>query len=165
VATATSTPTATSTIALTPTPNGTSTPTAPAGAQTVTFDDLPGQNQPLNGQYPSGVIDWGAGAWYHSGPWGVFTTKSVSFNGPDLTSASFTFVTPRRLVRLDAYNGGSATTTVTLRCPGQADVTQTVGAGQVVTVSTGWTGTCTTVTIASSNGWDTNFDNVVHDGG
>jgi hypothetical protein len=35
-----------------------------------------------------------------------------------------------------------------------------VAAGQVATVTTGWTGTCTTVTVGSSNGWDTNFDDL-----
>jgi hypothetical protein len=31
------------------------------------------------------------------------------------------------------------------------------------TVVTNWTGTCTTVTLGSTNGWDTNFDNLVID--
>ena len=52
------------------------------GNQTITFDDKSGQDQPLNGQYPAGVINWGTGGWYHSGPWGLFTTKSASFGGP-----------------------------------------------------------------------------------
>jgi hypothetical protein len=38
-------------------------------------------------------------------------------------------------------------------------------AGQLVTVQTRWTGTCSTVTITSSNGWDTNVDDLVHTGG
>jgi hypothetical protein len=32
---------------------------------------------------------------------------------------------------------------------------------QVTTIQTGWTGTCTSVTISSSNGWYTNFDDLV----
>jgi hypothetical protein len=36
-----------------------------------------------------------------------------------------------------------------------------VAPNTLVTISTGWTGTCTSVTIASTNGWDTNFDNLV----
>jgi hypothetical protein len=133
--------------------------------QTVTFDDLAGQNQALNGQYPSGVIDWGTGAWYHSGPWGGFTTKSVSFTNSGRTSAPFTFVSPRRLVSVQAYNGGSAATTVTLSCVGQPTKQVSVPVGQVVTIPTDWTGPCSPVTIAAANGWSTNFDNLVIEGG
>jgi hypothetical protein len=141
------------------------TPTPSGQAQTVTFDDRPGQNQVLNGQYPAGVIDWGTNQWYHSGPFGLFTTKSVGFNGAGPTSASFTFLTARRLVSLQAYNGGNVPTTVTLTCAGQATVTQTVAVRQLLTITTGWLSTCTTVTVGSTNGWDTNFDNLVYDGG
>jgi len=40
-------------------------------SQTVTFDDIQNRdlNAPLEGQYPTGVIDWGDGAWFLSGPW------------------------------------------------------------------------------------------------
>jgi hypothetical protein len=136
---------------------------AASSTQTVTFDDKAGQNQALNGQYPTGVIDWGTNTWYHSGPWGPFTTKSVSFNGGGVTSRTFTFLTtPRRLVSVRVFNGGGGSTTVTLSCSGQTTKTQSVAAGQVVTIDTGWTGTCTTVTVGSSNGWDTNFDDLVY---
>ncbi len=177
--TRTATPTATNTPTRTPTPPATSTPTrtatptdtrtatptnTPSPATTVTFDDIPGQDQPLNGQYPTGVIDWGTGGWYHSAPWGAFTTKSIGFNGPGLTSGTFTFLAPRRLVSIQAYNGGPATT-VTLRCLGQTDKVQALSAGQLVTIQSGWAGTCSQVTIFSTNGWDTNFDNLVYDGG
>jgi hypothetical protein len=130
----------------------------------VTFDDKGGQDQALNGQYPTGVIDWGTGSWYHSGPWGAFTTKSTSFNGAGMTSQTFTFVTPRRLVSLRAYNGAGAATTVTLSCNGQTK-SQSVPAGQAVTITTGFAATCTTVTLSSTNGWDTNFDDLMHDAG
>jgi hypothetical protein len=143
----------------------TRTPTASPAAQTVTFDDRAGQNQVLNGQYPTGVIDWGTNQWYHSGPFGLFTTKSVGFNGAGPTSASFTFLTPQRLVSLQAYNGGSVASTITLSCAGQSTRTQSVPARQLVTINTGWNGTCTSVTVASTNGWDTNFDNLVSDAG
>ena len=39
----------------------------------------------------------------------------------------------------------------------------TVNAGQLSTLTTNWTGTCPTVTVTSSNGWNTNFDNLVYD--
>jgi hypothetical protein len=70
-------------------------------------------------------------------------------------------VTPHRLVQLDAYNGGSVASTVTLSCAGQPTVTVSFPVSQLTTIATGWGGTCSTVTIGSSNGWDTNFDNLV----
>jgi hypothetical protein len=108
------------------------------------------------------VIQWGtSGAWYLSGPWGLFRTNSISFNGTGRTSASFTFISPRRLVQLDAYNGGATSTTVALVCAGQTTLTMTLAPGQLQTLQTGWTASCSTVTIDSSDGWDTNFDNLV----
>jgi hypothetical protein len=138
----------------------TPTPPSSGGATTVTFDDRSGQNQALNGQYPTGVIDWGSNAWWHSGPYGAFSTKSVSFTA-GRTSASITLPTARRLVSLQAYNGGGAGTTITLSCSGQPNRQTTLAAGQQATVTTGWSGTCASVTIASTNGWDTNFDTFV----
>jgi hypothetical protein len=125
----------------------------------VTFDDRAGQNQPLNGQYPTGMIDWGSNRWFHSAPWSGFTTKSASFVS-GINSATFTFMTPRRLVSIEAMNGGGGAATVTLACSGQVTRSVALAAGQRTTISTGWTGACTTVTVTSSNGWDTNFDNL-----
>jgi hypothetical protein len=132
---------------------------------TVTFEDRAGQNQPLNGQYPSGVINWGSGTWFHSGPWGGFSTKSASFNDHATTAAAMTFLTPRRLVSFDAYNGGPSAASITVSCPGQPMVQRTVNAGWVLRIVTPWSGTCTTVTFGASNGWLTNFDNVAYDPG
>jgi hypothetical protein len=129
--------------------------------ETVSFDDRTGENQILNGQYPEGVIDWGGQTWWHSGPWRGMTTKSVSFNGAGITQAALRFVTPRRLIRLDVFNGGPAPSTVTLSCAGQTDKVATLLPDQQITIDTGWSGLCSTVTIASTNGWDTNFDNLV----
>jgi hypothetical protein len=138
----------------------TTTPT-PGATQTVTFDDLAGQDVALNGQYPTGLIDWGSGVWYLSSPYGQFPTKSVSFSGPGITSGTFTFLTPRRLVSIDAYDGGTSNTLVTVSCAGQPSVSFGLAANsQPSTVPTNWTGTCTSVTITSSNSWDTNFDNL-----
>jgi hypothetical protein len=133
--------------------------TISGGMTPVTFDDRADQNRGLDGQYPTGVIDWGSGKWFHSGPWRAFTTKSVSFV-PNTTAASFNFVSPRRLVSMEAFNGGSGSSTVTLSCSGQPTKSVTLAAGQRSTISTGWSGTCSTVSVTSSNGWDTNFDNL-----
>src|SRR5262249_15600738 len=136
-----------------------------SASQTITFDDLSNPNRVLSGQYPSGVVDWGTSRWYLSGPWQLFTTNSIGFNGPGPTSASFTFLAPERLLQLDAYNGGTVTSTITISCSGQPTNTTLLAIRTQTTITTGWTGTCTTVTLGSSNGWDTNFDNLVYDNG
>jgi hypothetical protein len=164
-ATATRTPpAATATATRTPTQAAaaTATQTAPASAeqQTVTFDDLSGPDRALTGQYPTGVTDWGSGGWWLSSPWGAFSTKSISFVEGG-SQASFSLPTARRLVSLRAYNGESAAAMVALSCAGQPTVTASVGARQVATLTTGWMGTCASVTVATSNGWGTNFDDIV----
>jgi hypothetical protein len=65
------------------------------------------------------------------------------------------------VVSIDAYNGGTSASTISLGCPGQPTVPVVVAANQLTTIQTGWTGTCTTVTIVSTNGWWTNFDNLI----
>jgi hypothetical protein len=151
----------------TPAPIATSvttpSPAAAPGPVIVNFDDRTGQNQPLTGSYPTGVLDWGESGWYHSGPFGQFTSKSVSFDGTEGASRSVAMVTPRRLVSLAVYNGGSAPTTVTLMCAGHPDTQAVIAVGERRTIQTGWTGTCRTIVIASSNGWDTNFDDLALD--
>jgi hypothetical protein len=138
-------------------------PSVKAALQTVTFDDRPGENQPLTGEYPSGVISWGDG-WYHAGPTGPFTTKSLRFNESWRTNVTFTFVAPRRLVSLHAYNSGSQSTTISISCSHLPTKHVVVGAGQAPTIDTGWIGTCTRVTLQSGNGRATFFDNLVTDG-
>jgi hypothetical protein len=73
------------------------------------------------------------------------------------------FVSARRLVQVDAYNGGSTASTVSLSCNGTLATQLTVGVHETRSVPMGWIGVCNTVNIGSSNGWDTNFDNLVVD--
>jgi hypothetical protein len=132
-------------------------------SQTVTFDDIQNRplNSPLEGEYPAGVIDWGSGTWFLSGPWQAIGSNSVSFNGEAYFNASFNFVSPHQLVRLDAYNGDSSPSTVTLSCDGQPDKQIQLNANEYRAIDTGWSGTCTSVGINSSNGWEVNFKNLV----
>src|SRR5215510_1966011 len=134
---------------------------AQSAPEVITFDDTVGQNRVLNGPYPNGEIDWGTNVWYLSAPWRQFTTKSIGFNGPTPTSGSFTFLVPRTLLQLDAFNGGTTASTISLTCPGQPIVSLSVAANTLVTISTGWMAACTSVQITSTNGWHTNFDNLV----
>jgi hypothetical protein len=147
-------------------PNPTASPTAATASEEdqtiVSFDEKAGQDQPMDGQFPAELIDWGTKQWYHAGPYGAFTSKSISFV-QGRTRASFGFLTPRRLIRLDAYNGGSSSSTITLTCDGQSEMQAALAAKEKTTLETNWADACTTVTVTSSNGWDTNFDNLVID--
>jgi hypothetical protein len=163
--TATNTPTSTPVTQATTTPTPTPVAVSQSGTVTVTFDDLSNANRTLNGQYPTGFIDWGTNNWYLSGPYGSFRTNSVGFNGAGPTSETFTLVSPRRLAGLDAYNGGSTTSTLSLACPGQATRQVALAPRQLLNVSSNWTATCTSITLSSTNGWNTNFDNLVFDSG
>jgi hypothetical protein len=142
-------------------------PVLPASRTLVSFNDKAGQNQNLNGVYPSGKINWGNGSWFLSGPTGAFSTKSVSLR-QGLTSASFSFVSPPgtgKLLGLQLYNSGNGNANVTLRCAGNPDVVLSgltaLIPGEVRAVGTGWTVGCASVEFSISNGWNTNIDNLI----
>jgi hypothetical protein len=119
----------------------------------------------LNGQYPTGVVNWGTNLWYLSGPYGQFTSLSVGFNGPGPTSAPITFVSPKRLVQVEAFNGGGVSSTISATCAGQTTAQMALAANQRGTLVTHWTAACASITLTSTNGWDTNFDNLLVDDG
>ena len=114
----------------------------------------------LAGQYPSGVIDWGNGGWFLSSAYGQFLGNSISFNGSGPTTGTFNFVTPRKLFQPDAFNGGTTSSAVSVSCKNQQTKQVRLAPNQMATIQTGWTDPCTTVTISSSNGWFTNFNNL-----
>lgn len=146
----------------TPTPIPTPLPSpTPGSQQTISFNNK--AVGILIGQYPKGVINWGTSRkWYLSPPWELFTTRSLTFNGTGIFTESFTFITPKQLNRLDAYNGNdNGPSTVTLSCPGQPNKVVSIPKNTKTTIETGWNETCTIVTINSSNGEDTNYDNMV----
>jgi hypothetical protein len=131
------------------------------GVQSITFDDAGPQFQPLNGEYPNGVADWGSdSAWYLAGPEGGFATPSLSFTGAGPASATFTLLTPRRVLRMSVSNASSGSSTVTLACANLPTVSVTVLPRQLRTIETGWTANCPAVTMTSSSGSLTNFDNI-----
>jgi hypothetical protein len=133
---------------------------APSGSLSLNFGDLDHPGRTLTGEYPAATIDWGSSAWYLAGPYDQFGGNSISFvEGP--TSASFTFVSPRQLEQLDADNGGPDSATITLACDGQPTKSVDIDPHQTTTIQTGWSAPCTNVTITSTNGWFTNFTNLV----
>jgi hypothetical protein len=134
----------------------------PLGAkqQEVSFNDKATGN--LNGQYPTGVLDWGSGIWRVAGPYGAFTTRSASYRTAGITSGGVSFVGGAGLLEsLQAHNGGGGATTLTLKCAGNADAVVSLAAGATQTIATGFTTPCTSVTVNNSSGWDTNLDNLL----
>jgi hypothetical protein len=147
--------------------------TAPAqspsgtGTTTVDFNTVPGAaiNRAFSGQYPVGVIDWGTAAgWFWSSRYAGLTTNNWGFASPSVSTATFSFMAPiKLLVSIQASNGGRVESTVTISCAGQTPRQASVPFDRsVVTIATGWTSACSPVTISSSNGWNTNLDNLVY---
>lgn len=142
-------------------------PPPPSNSTTIDFNDMSAhQGHAFTvGEYPTGVANWGSTSqWYLSYPFVGFNTPNITFNGSSITQATFSFVTPKVLLSIDATNGGPDST-VTISCSGSITKTQVVPSQATVKISTGWTNTCSSVTLGSSNGWDTNFDNIVFSNG
>ncbi|MFY0576483.1 DUF4082 domain-containing protein [Cystobacter fuscus] len=139
--------------------NNTSTLTIPMGpaSNLVTFDTFDGENEVITGIH--GPFDFVSNEWYIAPPWGGFTTKSISFNGGGVNQGELYIYGERTVVGLDAFTW-DAGATLTLSCFNQPTRTFTLTPGEVTHVVTNWQGTCSSVTLATSNGWDTNFDNI-----
>ncbi|RKH54057.1 DUF4082 domain-containing protein [Corallococcus sp. AB049A] len=139
--------------------NNTHALTIPVGPSTnlVTFEDVPGQDETLNGSH--GPVQYGLNRWYIASPWGGFDTRSISFNGGGLTQANLGIVGQRRILGLDAFTWDSGAT-VTLKCIDLPILTFPLTAGEVTHLVPTWTEPCALLTVITSNGWDTNFDNL-----
>lgn len=149
-----------------PTPSPVPSPCTTCTTGTVNFNDWTGGfEQAYSGQYPTGLIDWGTNQWFITSAWRQMTTPDISFNGPaGLSAATFRFISPRRVANIDVFNGGTVASSVSISCDSTVKV-QTVNVDQYVTINTGFSSPCTSVTLSSSNGWDTNFDNIAYDMG
>lgn len=138
-------------------------PRAYAAPTTIDFNDIdPVAHPNLDGEYPVGTIDWGSGQWLASGPYGTFTDTSISYTTAVPTSGEFELIGDLRLVGFQASNGSDRSSVVSASC-GDDTVTQTVPGNSLVTFTTNWYDACSLVTLSSSNGWDTNFDNLIID--
>ncbi|WP_244237953.1 DUF4082 domain-containing protein [Corallococcus terminator] len=139
--------------------NNTSTLSIPIGPATnvVTFDTFDAADGPITGIH--GPFYFVYNYWYLASPWGGFTTKSISFNGAGMYQGELSIHGTRTVVGLDAFTW-DAGATLTVSCFNQPTRTFTLTQGQVTHVVTNWQGTCPYVTLATSNGWDTNFDNI-----
>jgi hypothetical protein len=129
----------------------------------ITFDDphLPART-PLVGQYPSGVIDWGHGAWQIGTPFEKFATFTLALSDTSVTQAEFNFYAPRLFAGVDVYNDGDADATVTVRSPETGEVSYTVKPKELRRLRTGWRTPSSKVTFAFTNGEGLRFDNLAY---
>jgi len=131
--------------------------------QYVTFDDphVPA-NTVLNGEYPSGVIDWGSDIWRINVPEGAFGTFNLAIADPKAATAEFHFDWPRVFVGVDVYNGGTAEATLTIHAPEIRETSYTIKPGQVQRIRTGWRDAASSVIFQVKNGEHLRFDNLVY---
>lgn len=129
----------------------------------VTFDDpyLPAGTV-LQGQYPSGVIDWGTNQWKISVPTGKFGTFNLSMTNDAAGAANFRFYAPRIFVGIDVYNLGPSEATVTVHCPEIREMSFTIKPGQLQRLRTGWRDASSAIYIESKNGENLRFDNLAY---
>jgi hypothetical protein len=134
-----------------------------APPQYITFDDphlLAGTV--LNGQYPSGVIDWGADQWRINVPEGRFGTFNLALADSTAKTAEFSFYWPRIFVGVDVYNGGTSEATVTVHCPEIREMSFTIEAGTMRRLRTGWRDASSSVAFELKNGEGLRFDNLAY---
>ncbi len=129
----------------------------------VTFDDphLPAGTK-LNGQYPSGIIDWGADQWKVSVPQGKFGTFNLTLVDSTSQSGQFSFYSPRVFVGIDVYNGGTSESVVTIHSPEIREISFTIKPGELQRLRTGWRDPSSIVFVDLKNGENLHFDNLAY---
>jgi hypothetical protein len=116
----------------------------------------------LQGQYPSGVIDWGQDTWKVCAPAGRMSTFSLCAADAKTTQAQFRFFYPRILMRLDVYNPLDHEVALTLRPPEMRERTFTLKAGQLQRIETGWVDRASQVSLESDELAALRFDNLAY---
>jgi hypothetical protein len=129
----------------------------------ITFDD---PHRPagtaLTGEYPSGIVDWGTGAWQIGAPFGKFGTFNLALNDAKPHEAEFALVNPFIFVGMDVYNDGNNDATITLRSPEIRETTFTIKPKELRRLRTGWHDPSSRVLIDMTNGEGLRFDNLAY---
>jgi hypothetical protein len=129
----------------------------------VTFDNPHlAAGTKLVGQYPSGVIDWGAGTWEIGTPFGKFGTFTLKLADTNAHSAEFHFYAPRIFQGIDIYNDGDHTAILRFRMPGVTEAYVSVPPKQLVRFRTGWRDATPEVSVDIANGQGVRFDNFAY---
>ena len=129
----------------------------------VTFDD---PHQPagtvLNGEYPSGVLDWADAQWQIGVPAGKFGTFNLVLKNPEAGSAEFRFAAPRIFLGFDVSNDGSAEAVITLRSDSAREQRFTIRPGELRRIRTSWRDPTTHVQFQIQNAQHLRFDNLAY---
>jgi len=129
----------------------------------VTFDDPHvTAGTKLVGQYPSGVVDWGNGAWEIGTPFGKFGTFNLKLADANALSAGFHFYAPRVFQGVDIYNDGEHTAILRFRMPGVTEAYVAVPPKQLRRFRTGWREVTAEVSVDIANGQGVRFDNLAY---
>ncbi len=138
-------------------------PDGAAPSQFVTFDAPHlSAGTLLAGEYPSGVINWGADEWKINAPRGAFGTFNLVLADREASTAHFGFYWPRIFDGMDVYNGGSAEATVSIHSPELREQTYTLRPGEVRRIRTGWKDRSSRIIFDFKNGEGLQFDNLAY---
>lgn len=129
----------------------------------ITFDDphLPAGTA-LIGAYPSGVVDWGAGAWQIGTPSGKFGTFTLALCDADAEHASLKFYAPFIFVGIDAYNDGDREATITVSSPETREISFILKPGELRRLKTGWVDPSSRLSFKFTKGSSLHFDNLAY---
>ena len=116
----------------------------------------------LNGEYPSGVIDWGTDAWRVNVPEGAFGTFNLALADANANKVEFRFYWPRIFVGVDVYNGSGSDATVTIHSPEIREISFTIKPGQLQRLRTLWRDASSKVIFEFKNGDGLRFDNLAY---
>jgi len=129
----------------------------------VTFDDPHlAAGTVLNGQYPSGAIDWPDGEWQIGVPGGKFSTFNLVLRNPEAQSAEFRFAAPRILVGFDVCNDRAVEATLTVRADGIRETSYKIKPGELLRIRTGWRDAVSRVAFTFQNAPGLRFDNLAY---
>jgi hypothetical protein len=129
----------------------------------LTFDNPHlGAGTSLEGDYPSGVMDWTTGQWKIGVPEGKFGTFNLLPADPAQERLEFTFHAPRILVGIDVYNAGSSDAAVILRSENGLATASTIRSGQLRRIRTGWSEAALHTVVELKNGGGLRFDNLAY---
>lgn len=135
---------------------GTTTP-----PQYITFDNPHRSAQSaLDGEYPSGLIDWGKDVWSIHVPDGKFPTFNLSLRNQQQAQASFAFPVPTIFAGIDVYNSGGTVATLRLRSPELREQSFSIEPGQLLRVRTDWRDPSSSVQFDLKDGQGLLFDNL-----
>ena len=129
----------------------------------VTFDDPHlAAGTSVEGAYPSGVIDWPRGEWKIGIPDGKFGTFNIVAADPAQEKLEFNFHSPRVLVGIDVYNGGSTDAFITIDSEKEPSVAATLRPGELRRIRTSWHESTSRIDIRLKNGEGLKFDNLAY---